>query len=180
MSFVTPTPSAAGFAAAQENLRTKFGRDIRFYAPAAMIYDPAIPPSAFDDEGIPLDPLAGASATASANVGLANLTITASAQALVVFRTLQTSLLRRDQTAETPLGTRAGLNKDLIMAPADGPKVARATYFMVGTMARDASGAVIYPEQWTPEDGELWKIVAAKADSFGPTERFVVYGQGTR
>jgi hypothetical protein len=172
-------PDFQGFANAQASLRSNFGSDVRFYGPAAMLYDPTIPLSEFDDEGIPLDPLAGASATASAAVSIPDLTIVGSARCNVVFNPLQTSILRRDQTYETALAIRSGLNKDLILAPEDYPQASGATYFQVGFLARDAGGVVIRPEQWTPEDNELWKVVNVKHDRYGPVERVVVYGEST-
>lgn len=181
---VGPTPDIEGFASAQAKLTTQFGRDVRFYQPATMLYDPGISPFAFDDEGIPLDPLAGASALASANVGIAGLTLRGSAQVNVVFRPLQTSIMRRDETFESPLGIRSGLNKDLLVNLPDIPIASGATHFVVGTFARDASGNIIYnpdgtEQQFTPDDGELWKIVNAKTDGIGGFQRYVVYGQGT-
>lgn len=176
-----PEPDLDGFANAQRQLRQQFGNDVRFYSPVAMMYDPAVPQSAFDDEGIPLDPLVGASASgAVADVALPNLTIVGSAHVNVVFRPLQTSVLRRDETIETPLAIRSALNKDLILDPADEPMASGATHYMLGEFARDAEGNIIYPEQFTPEDGELWKIVNLKHDSFGSVERVIVYGQGTK
>lgn len=179
MSTSAPTPDFQGFAAAQETLRQEFGRDVRFYSPSAMLYDPSTPASAFDDEGIPLDPLVGASAVASAGVAVPDLTYTGSAQCNVVFRPLQTSIMRRDESFESPIAIRSGLNKDLILHAADYARASGATYYEIGTLARDDTGAIIYPEVWTPEDGELWKIVNLKHDAFGSVERVIVYGQGT-
>lgn len=181
---ITPEPDLAGFAKAQQSLPTLFGRDVRFYQPATMLYDPGISPFAFDDEGMPLDPLAGASATASANVGMSNLTIRGSAHANVVFRPLQTSVMRRDETIETQVAIRSGLNRDLIINPSDLPVASGATHFMVGTFARDANGNIIYnpdgsEKLFTPDDGELWKIVNLKTDGLGGYQRAIVYGQGT-
>jgi hypothetical protein len=97
-----------------------------------------------------------------------------------VFKPLQTSILRRDQTEEQAVGIRAGLNRDLILDPNDVGATNGASHFMVGTLARDLSGNVLYPEQWTPDDGELFKIADVKSDSFGSVQRVIVYGQGTR
>ena len=187
MSFSTPppvTPNIAGFADAQTRARQAFGRDVRFYAPAAMVYDPGISPFAFDDEGIPLDPLAGASAQASANVAIANLTVVGSAVCEVVFRPLQTSIMRRDETYESPLAIRSGLNKDLLLDPSALGIASGAMYYMIGTFARDANGNILYNPngtevQFTPDDGELWKIVNLKSDGIGGYQRLVVYGEGT-
>lgn len=177
MSFSAPTPDLIGFQNAQKYLRTTLGRDVRFYKPATMIYDPALPPTAFDNEGMPLDPLAGASATASADVGIANLTIVGSAHCNVVFQPL--AAMRRDEVTETALAERSRLNKDLLLDINDRPIASVASHFMVGNFARGPDGAILYPEQWTPDDGELWKIVNAKADGFGALQRYVVFGQGT-
>jgi hypothetical protein len=171
MSFgAPPMPNFDGFSAAQEYLRTEFGRDVQFYGTAAATY-PTTPPTAFDDEGIPLDPLATTVETA-ASVELANLALLGVARAVVVFRPLQTSIMRRDETFETPLGIRSGLNKDLIMSAADASLAQSATHFMIGTANSDGT--------FTPQDGELWEIVNIKNDSFGSVERLVVYGEGTR
>lgn len=176
-----PTPDFDGFANAQATLRQQFGRDVRFYRPADMVYDPAIPQSAFDEEGIPLDPLALATPVASADVEIGDLTLLVTLQhCLVVFRPLPTSVLRRDETFESALGIRSALNRDLILDPTSTPAIAGASHFQVGTLARDDVGAVIEPEQWQPEETELWKIVNGKMDSFGPVTRYIVYGQGTR
>ena len=180
MSFPTH-PDFDGFANAQATLRQQFGRDVRFYRPADMTYDPTIPQSAFDDEGIPLDPLAGQTPVAPAGVEIENLTVLVTLQhCLVVFRPLQTSILRRDETFETALGIRSGLNRDLILDPTSAPAIAGATHFQIGTLARDDAGNVIEPEEWQPEEDELWKIVNGKMDSFGSVTRYIVYGQGTR
>lgn len=174
-------PDFDGFANAQATLRQEFGRDVRFYRPADVIYDPSIPASAFDDQGIPLDPLAVQTPVASADVEIGGLTVLVTLQhCLVVFQPLQTSILREDRTIETAIGIRSRLNRDLILDPASAPAIAGATYFQVGTLARDAAGNVLLPEQWEPEEAELWKIVNGKMDSFGPVLRYIVYGEGTR
>lgn len=178
MSFGGPKPDLAGFADRQAQLRNMFGRDVRFYAPAAMIYDPAVPASAFDNEGFPLDPLVGASATAEADVGIDNLTIVASGHVNVVFQPL--AAMRRDETQQQAVGERSRLNKDLICDLSLIPLASGASHFQVGTFARDAAGNIVYPEQWAPDDDELWKIVNAKTDGFGALQRWVVFGQGTR
>jgi hypothetical protein len=185
MSTPTPIPDIEGFADAQAKLTTQFGRDVRFYQPAQMLYDPGISPFAFDDEGIPLDPLAGASAVASANVGMVGLSLRGSAQANVVFKPLQTSVMRRDETFESPVAIRSGLNKDLLVNLEDIPIASGATHFLIGTFARDADGNILYlpdgsEQEFTVDDGELWKIVNAKTDGLGSFQRYVVYGQGTR
>lgn len=181
MGLSTPAPDFDGFANAQATLRQQFGRDVRFYGRADVIYDPSIPASAFDSEGIPLDPLAGQTPVASANVEIGGLTLLTTLQhCLVVFRTLQTSIMRRDETFETALGIRSAINRDLILDPSTAPAIAAASHFQVGTLARDGAGNVIEPEQWQPEEPELWKIVNGKMDSFGPVLRYIVYGQGTR
>lgn len=180
MSLGAPTPDLQGFSDAQEYLRQQFGRDIRFYGPAAMIYDPSTPAASFDDEGIPLDPLVGASAVNDAGLSIDDLSLVGcSFGAMVVFKPLQTSILRRDQTIEDPVAIRSGLNRDLILRPEDLSQTEGAEYFLVGTYARDADGNVIYPTQFTADDGELWKIVNVKLDSFGSVQRVIVYGQGT-
>ncbi len=177
MSLSAPTPDLAAFAVAQDKLRTFFGRDVRFYGPAAMIYDPAMPASAFDDEGFPLDPLAGASAISDAHVAIDNLTITGSAQCNILFQPL--AAMRRDETGADAVAMRSRLNKDLICSLAVIPFASGSSHFEVGTLARDSTGNVIYPEQWTPDDGELWKIVNAKTDGYGELQRYLVFGQGT-
>jgi hypothetical protein len=171
MSFPALTPNIAGLADAQQRLRQLIGRDIRFYGPAEMIYDPAIPASEFDSEGIPLDPLAGGTAVASAGVDVTNLTIVGSARANVLFQPL--SAMRRDEVAEQPTGWRSRLNKDLILDIADAPQVDGASHFQVGALADDGVS-------WTPDDEELWLIVNAKTDGFGALQRYIVFGQGTR
>ena len=174
----TPTPSLDGFAAAQAQLRDFFGRDVRFYAPGTMIYDPTIPPSAFDDEGFPLDPLAGASAVNPADVSISGLTVVGSAHCNVLFQPL--AAMRRDEVAEDQVGIRSRLNKDLMLDIADLDQASGATHYEIGTLARDSTGAIIYPEQWTPDDGELWHIVNLKVDGVGAIQRVIVFGQGTR
>lgn len=178
-------PDLAGFADAQHRLTTILGRDVRFYAPAEMLYDPGISPFAFDAEGFPLDPLAGASAVASADVAIADLSLSGSAHCSVVFRPLQTSIMRRDETTETPLAIRSGLNRDLILNVEDIPQTTDATHFMVGTFARGPDGEILRDldgseQEWTPDDGELWKVVNAKTDGLGGFQRYIVYGQGTQ
>jgi hypothetical protein len=172
------TPNLAGMADAQQRLRQLIGRDVRFYGPADVIYDPTVPVSAFDDEGIPLDPLALASGAALAAVGIDNLTIVGSAHVNVVFQPL--SAMRRDEVEEDTLGWRSRLNKDLILDIADAPQAVDALYFEVGTLSRDTAGNIMRPEQWTSDDGELWKIVNSKTDGFGALQRLLVFGQGTR
>jgi hypothetical protein len=168
---------------AQSRLRQLLGRDVRFYGPAAMIYDPSIPASEFDDEGIPLDPLAGATPVASADVGIDNLTIVGSAHVNVLFQPL--AAMRRDEVEEQPTGWRSRLNKDLILDIADAPQTTSAEYFEIGTFTRDSDGNILYDpdgseQQWTSDDGELWKIVNSKTDGFGGLQRFLIFGQGTR
>jgi hypothetical protein len=170
-------PNLAGFAAAQAQLRDQLGRDVRFYAPSAMIYDPAVPPSAFDNEGFPLDPLVGASAVSDAGVAIDDLTIVGSGRCNVLFQPL--AAMRRDELAQDALGYRSRLNKDLICDLSVMPFASGASHFEVGTLARDADGNVIYPEQFTPDDGELWHIVNAKTDGYGQLQRYLVFGQGT-
>lgn len=179
MSF-PQTPDFAGFANAQATLRQQFGKDICFYGTADVIYDPTIPPSMFDDEGMPLDPLASGVVVNEAGVEIANLTVIGYARGNVVFRPLQTSILRRDETFETALGFHSALNRDLILDPADAEPVKAATHYQLGVLARDAAGVVIVPEQFTPEETELWKIVSGKLDHFGPVKRYIFYGQATR
>jgi hypothetical protein len=172
-------PDIAGMTDAQQRLRALLGRDIRLYGPADMIYDPTLAGSEFDDEGIPLDPLAGASAVAPANVDDASeLTLLGSVRANVVFQPL--AAMRRDMVAEQQIGWRSRLNKDLICDVSDMPLLAEATHFMVGTFARDSSGQIITPEQWTPDDGETWHIVNVKSDGFAALQRVIVFGQGSR
>lgn len=178
MSASAPTPDLQGFAAAQATLRRTLGRDVRFYGAADIIYDPTIPASAFDDEGMPLDPVRPKTVLASAGVGIDDLTIVGSARVNVVFQPL--AAMRRDEVQGDATGLRSRLNKDLILDIADMPIASGATYFQVGTLARDPTDAVIYPEEWTPDDEELWKIVNAKTDGFGALQRYVVFGQGTR
>lgn len=178
MSTPALAPDIAGMADAQQRLRRFLGRDIRFYAPATMLYDPAITPSEFDDEGIPSDPLAGASAVAPADVEIDNLTLVGSAHANVLFQPL--AAMRRDMVAEQQIGWRSRLNKDLILDISDRAVADAGQYFEVGTLARDKAGAIITPEVWTPDDGELWLIVNAKVDGFGGLQRYIVFGQGLR
>lgn len=171
------TPDLAGFVDAQNRKRQYLGRDVRFYQLATLTYAPGVPT---DEEGQALDPLAVPTTESTlADVEIDNLTYCGSAHCNVVFRSLQTSLLRRDQTQETPLAIRSGLDKDLILGIADAPVAQGADYFQVGTMARDALGNVLYPEQWTADEDELWKIVSAKADGLGELQRYVVYGRST-
>jgi hypothetical protein len=177
VSLSAPTPDLAGFAAAQAKLRTFFGRDVRFYGPGAFIYDPATPASAYDDEGFPLDPLVGASAVNAADVGVAGLTIVGSAHANVLFQPL--AAMRRDETQEDRLGIRSRLNKDLMLDVSDLSQASGGTYYELGTFARDPDGSVTYPEEWTPDDGELWKVVNLKVDGVGAVQRVIIFGQGT-
>jgi hypothetical protein len=187
MSTPNIVPDLAGFALAQASLRTFFGRDVRFYGPADVIYDPTVPVSEFDDEGFPLDPLVGASATNLANVQVADLTVVGSAHCNVLFQPL--SAMRRDEVGEDELGFSSILNKDLIMDIADFSQASGATYFMVGTFERDTSGAIVYVDPpnsdgsseatFSPDDGELWKVVQAKVDGLGSIQRYLVFGQGT-
>jgi hypothetical protein len=171
------TPDFAGFEEGQRRLLKTFGRDVRFYGPAAVIYDSGIPSSAFDDEGIPLDPLASGAVQNEANVELAGLTVVASAHCNVVFKPLQTSILRRDQSVEQEIGLRSGLNRDLILNPEDAVLASGATHFQIGTFARDDDGDVIEPEQWTPDTTRMFRISETAPDTFGPVQRFIVYGQ---
>jgi hypothetical protein len=173
MSILPPTPDFDGLDASQRRLVADFGRDIRFYGPADVIYDPALPSSAFDDEGIPLDPLAVASGSnEDTSLALAGLTVTGSAHCNVVFSPLQTSLLRRDQTAEQAVGIRSGLNRDLILNIEDAPQADGASHFGVGQLADDGT--------WTSEDDELYRISQSTPDTFGRVRRFIVYGERTQ
>lgn len=180
MSFAEPKPDFAGFAKAQATLRRDFGKDICFYGPASIIYDPSLPPSAFDDEGIPLDPLALASGVAVAQVEIPGLTVVGYARCQVVFRALPPPVLRRDETFEQAIGIRSGMNRDLILDPADASAIAGASHFQVGELVRDSAGNVVKPEQFAADETELWKIVNGKLDHFGQVKRYIVYGQGTR
>lgn len=167
------SPDIQGFADAQERLRTDLGQPVRFYGPADILYDPDLAPSEFDDEGIPLDPLALASGVNVADVEIANLTVLGSGIVNVVYKPLQTSLLRQDRIAEQQTGIRSAANKDLIIAVADLPLAQSATHFQVGHPTPDGS--------WSPAEDELWKIVNVKLDVvFGDAERGIVYGEGTR
>lgn len=166
-----PTPDLAAFADSQQFLIDHFGQDIRFYQAADVIYDPSIPAGAFDDEGIPLDPLASGSSNEDSSVDIVGLKVRGIAKCNVVFKPLQTSILRRDQTTETELAMRSGLNRDLIVSMADYPLASGASHFQVGTLNPDGS--------YTTEDPELFRIVQAKVDSFGTAKRYIVYGQGT-
>jgi hypothetical protein len=169
MSFLAPQPDLASFAAAQAYLRAKFGRDVRFYSAAQMTFDPSIPQSEFDDEGIPIDPLLGATPTNPADVEIPNLTLTGQARCNVLFQPL--AAMRRDEVEEQAIGIRSRLNKDLILDIADKPQADGATHFQIGTQTGDS---------WVPDEGELWKIVNAKTDGFGALQRYIVFGQGTR
>jgi hypothetical protein len=164
-----PTPDLAGFADRMEYLRTQLGRDVRFYGPADIIYDPTIPASEFGDDGIPLDPLASSTTVASAGVGIEGLTLLGTARADVLFQPL--SAMRRDETAGQPTGERSILNKDVIVGLDDMPMAAQATYFQVGTQVGD---------EWTADDDELWEIVNGKTDGFGALQRYLIFGQGTK
>lgn len=166
-----PTPDLAGFADAQQFLIDQFGRDIRFFQRADVIYDPSIPASAFDDEGIPLDPLASGSSNEDTTIEISGLKQRGIARCNVVFKPLQTSLLRRDQSMETPLAMRSGLNRDLIVSTKDMPLASGASHFQVGTLNADGS--------YTPDAPELFEITQAKVDSMGSAQRYIVYGQGT-
>jgi hypothetical protein len=176
-------PNIAGMALAQQTLRQTLGRDIRFYGPQTMIYDPSIPVSAFDDEGIPLDPLAASTPVGqSAVVGIDDLVIVGTARANVLFQPL--AAMRRDNLEENRIAIRSRLNKDLILDISDREQVTGAEYFIVGTFARDQSGEILRnsdgtEQQWTPDDSEPWKIVNVKVDGFGGLQRVIVFGQGS-
>lgn len=163
------TPDLAGFVAAQRNLIADFGRDVRFYGPATILYDPTLPVGMFDDEGLPLDPTVTGSAQASANVPIPDLTYVGSAKCDVVFQPL--TAIRRDEVLEDELAIRSRLNKDLILNLEDVPTVKAATYFQVGTNGADGT--------WVADEEELWKIVNAKPYSMGVLYRYIVFGQGT-
>lgn len=178
MSLSAPTPDVPGFADAQDRLRQYLGRDVRFYGQAAIIYDPAIPPTAFNDEGIPLDPLASGAVLNEAAVDIPDLQIVGSARVNVLYQPL--AAMRRDETAMLPTGERSRLNKDLICDLSVIPYASGATHFQVGTLARDTSGNVVTPQQWTPDDNELWEIVQSKTDGFGGLQRYLVFGRSTR
>jgi hypothetical protein len=180
---VAPTPDLAGIAQAQQTLRAVLGRDIRFYGPQAVLYDPALAPSQFDDEGIPLDPLASATPVGSgAGVSADELVLVGAARANVVFQPL--AAIRRDELEETRLAIRSRLNKDLILDISDAGQVTGATHFIVGTSARDANGEILRnpdgtEQRFTPDDGELWKVVQTQSDGFGALQRLIVFGQAT-
>lgn len=163
------TPDLAGFVEAQRSLISEFGRDVRFYAPATILYDPSIPAGMFDDEGFPLDPTVTGSAQASANVGIPDLTMVGSAKCDVVFQPL--TVMRRDEVVEDPLARRSHLNKDLILNPEDASIAQAASYFQVGTNNPD--------DTWTPDEGTLWRIVNFKPYSLGVSYRYIVFGQDT-
>lgn len=166
---VTITPDIAGYRDAQRRLRDHFGRSVRFYGPAAMVWDTSLAPGEFDPEtGLPFDPVITGSAQASANVAIPDLTLIGSAQADVVFQPL--TAIRRDELAEDQLGIRSRLNKDLILDINDLPVASGATYFQVGTASGDS---------WVADDDELWKIVNLKTDGVGGLQRVIVFGQGT-
>jgi hypothetical protein len=183
MSFALLAPDIAGMADAQARLREALGRDCRFYGPQAILWDPSIPASEFDDEGIPLDPLAAGTPVGSgAAVAVDNLVVVGSARANVLFQPL--AAMRRDEVQEQRIAIRSRLNKDLILDIADREQVTGAEYFMVGTFARDVNANIVRnadgsEQSWTPDDGELWKIVNCKSDGFGALQRFVVFGQGS-
>jgi hypothetical protein len=164
-------PDLAGFDNAQRALVQNFGRDVRFYGPADVVYDPATPVGSFDLEGIPLDPLASGVSNEDTTLPIAGLQLVGSAHCNVVYKPLQTSLLRRDQTMETPLAIRSGLNRDLILNIEDAAQVTNASHFWIGTLNADGS--------WTAMDNEMVKISDTKTDTFGSVERFIVYGQDT-
>jgi hypothetical protein len=169
MSAINPTPDFAGFDASQRLLIDLFGRDVRFYGPADVIYDPSLPTSEFDDEGIPLDPLSVASGSnEDTTVPVPGLTPTASAHCNVVFAPLQTSLQRKDQSTSDALGVRPGLNRDLILNFEDKDVVDGATHFMVGT---NTAGT------WNFDDLTMYEISQTTPDNFGPIPRYIVYGQ---
>ena len=67
---------------------------------------------------------------------------------------LLVAIMRRDETYETPLGIRAGLNKDVILDPSVLPLASGASHFMIGTTNPDGS--------WMAEDGELLFDTAVK------------------
>jgi hypothetical protein len=182
MSTVSLAPDIAGMADAQARLRQLLGRDIRFFGPQAMLY-PSTPPSAFDDEGIPLDPLAASTPVGSgAAVGIEHLIVVGSARANVLFQPL--AAMRRDNLEENRLAIRSRLNKDLILDIADRDQLTDAEYFMVGTFARDVNGNILRnadgtEQQFTPDDGEPWKISNVKVDGFGGLQRVICFGQGS-
>lgn len=169
------TPDFDGFDKAQRSLVQQFGRDVRFYGPANVHYDASIPTGSFDIEGIPLDPLVTGDTNEDTSLPIAGLQLVGAAHCNVVYKPLQTSLLRRDQTMETPLAIRSGLNRDLILNPEDAGQditnLDKATYFWIGTTNPDGT--------WTEMDEEMVKIVGVKTDTFGSVERVIVYGQDT-
>lgn len=187
----TPVPDIAGLISAQQRLYDGFGRDIRFYGHTSYVYDPGIDPNEFDYEGFPLDPLvAGSAQSASAGVGISDLTIVGSAHGNVMFQPL--SAIRRDEVSVDDLGMRSLLNKDIIMPLAYLPQASGASHFEVGTFARDSDGNILYndqpnpdgsyEQQWTADDGEVWAIVNIKVDGAAADRvyRIIVFGQGTR
>lgn len=173
------TPDLAGFDQAQRSLLANFGRDVRFYAPVNEAWDPTMPGNMFDASGVPLDPLAPLDPTVvspeDTTLPIAGLWLVGQAHCNVVYKPLQTSLLRRDQSMETPLAIRSGLNRDLIVNIEDHDQLAQgnqeATYFWIGST--DANGV------WQPMDEEMVKITGVKTDTFGGVERLIVYGQDT-
>lgn len=181
MDLPTLTPDLGEFRNVMRTLYEQFGRDIRFYGPADIIPDPSIPASEFDDEGLPLDPLAPVTVLADAGVQMERLRVVGSGHGCVLFQPL--AAMRRDETAEDEIAFRSRLNKDLIFDADDRHVADGASHFMVGTFARDATGNVLYNHDgserlWTPDDGELWHIANAKTDGVGAMQRFIVFGQG--
>jgi hypothetical protein len=143
----SPSPDLDGFAAAQRNLRSKLGREIKFYTAADPVYDPALPAGAFDPEtGEPYDPTIQP---------IASGWVVASAIGSVVFAPLST--IRRDEVQGQPEGTRSRLNKDVILDVDD---------------AWTASGASMFEV-----DGRFWEIVNRQFDGIGAKQRYIVFGQ---
>ena len=161
----------AAFAEAMEHHRETFGRDIRLYAPATVDWDVTLAPSQFDLEGIPLDPLAsGAVQNEATDAPIAGLALLGVIRANVVFRPLQTSILRRDQTIETPQGIRSSLNCDLIIGVADKVLADEAVFFEIGTLTDGV---------WTSLNDRVWKVVNLERDPISSFERYIMYGQDT-
>jgi hypothetical protein len=110
-------PDLAGFAEAQQRLRSRFGRVVTFYKPTDALYSPDVP---LDEQtGNPFDPtIRPASGGAIAS---------ASAVASVVYAPLQGT--NRDRTVSDQLGQHSKLNKDLILGIADRPVASGAVRF---------------------------------------------------
>jgi hypothetical protein len=102
-------PDLAGFAEAQQRLRSRFGRVVTFYKPTDALYSPDVP---LDEQTGP----ASGGAIASA-----------SAVASVVYAPLQGT--NRDRTVSDQLGQHSKLNKDLILGIEDRPIASGAVRF---------------------------------------------------